>query len=114
MKDFRAAQGEVNVRYLGNLPEGLTPVKPENGRYIIGHSESGHHHDIDATGVTVMERPNAPEGMKILYAVIDNATKLEHAAPGAHEEIDLPAGIAEFRISREYDPFAEQARQVAD
>jgi hypothetical protein len=26
----------------------------------------------------------------------------------------LPAGLYEFRCAREYDPFAEQARQVQD
>ena len=58
MKQFQiaAAQGEVNVRRIETLPEGLSPVASERGVYIIGHSESGNTHVIDALGVKVMER----------------------------------------------------------
>lgn len=118
MKAFNlvAAQGEVNIRRTDILPDGLTPLQPENGLLIVGHSESGHHHGFRAqAGVAVLERTkDVPAGMKILYAVLDNPTALIQDAAAPHEPLMLDAGVWEVRLSREYDPFAEQARRVAD
>jgi len=113
---FRAAQGEVNIRRIEQVPKGtpLGKMQPENGRYILGHSESGHHHVIDAAGATVMEQPGAPAGMRVLYALLDEPNALKQDAASPHEEIALEPGLYEVRISREYNPFAEQARRVAD
>lgn len=119
---FSGAQGEVNIRRIdmADLPKdgeaGLAIVWPQNGLLIVGHSESGHHHGFRVDpGVTVLERTkDVPEGMKILYAILDNPTALIQDAATPHEALNLDAGVFEIRISREYDPFAEQARQVAD
>lgn len=122
MKTFKltAAQGEVNIRRIDALPDatafGLQGVQQEHGLLIVGHSESGSHHGFRAgSGVTLMERTkDVPQGMKILYAILDAPTGLIQDAASPHEAIHLEAGVFEMRISREYDPFAEQARRVAD
>ena len=120
MKTFKlsAAQGEVNVRRIDAVPDnlGLTPVAPEKGLLIVGHSESGHHHGFRASGgVAVMERTkDVPAGMKILYAILDEPTALIQDAAHPHEPMMFEAGAYELRISREFDPFAEEARRVAD
>ncbi len=111
------AQGEIYARTIENLPEGLKPFRERNekGDWIISHSESGHHHLLEAEGVTVMERTeNVPAGMRILYAIVDSPAKLFQDAAVPHGEHTVPAGITEFRIAREYDPIMEQARMVAD
>jgi len=116
-KSFRvaAAQGEVNVLKINAMPKGLTLVGVKNGVFIIGHSESGNTHVINAAGVTVMERTkDVPAGMRMLYAIIERPTELRQNASTPHETISLDPGIFLFRISREFDPFAEQARRVAD
>lgn len=111
-----AQQGEAKVFKIDALPDGMKTRAPEydsNGAAIISHSESGHHHVV--AGADVMERvDNVPEGMRILYAIVKNPTALRQNAASPHGEIPLDAGLYEFRISREYDPFAEQARRVAD
>jgi hypothetical protein len=112
-----AAQGEVHIRRVDSLPDGLSPVEPESGMLIVGHSESGHHHGFfaDKGGVQLMERTSdVPQGMKILYAIVKNPSELIQDAPGAHEGILHEPGLYEFRISREYNAFEKQARQVAD
>jgi hypothetical protein len=112
-----AQQGEVKVFKIDRLPDGMT-TKPvdldKNGLAIISHSESGHHHVIG--GADVLERTdNVPNGMAILYAIVKDPTVLRQDAPTPHESIPLEAdSIYELRISREFDPFAEQARRVAD
>lgn len=113
-----AAQGEVNIRRIEALPAdlGLTPVAPEKGLLIVGHSESGHHHGFRAAGgVAVMERTkDVPAGMKILYAILDAPAALIQDAAHPHEPMMFDEGVYELRISREFDPFAEEARRVAD
>jgi len=53
------AQGEITVRRIGDLPKdcklpkGYTAMMPKGARFVIGHSETGHHHVIDAAGATV-------------------------------------------------------------
>ena len=111
------AQGEIYARKIEALPDGLSPFTEKlAGAWIISHSESGHHHVIPEHGVTVMERTkDVPQGMRILYAIVDEPTQLRQDATDAHEAHDLDGGsIYEMRIAREYDPFADQARQVAD
>jgi hypothetical protein len=120
MKTFKltAAQGECNIRRIDAtaIPAGLAPVTPEKGLLIVGHSESGHHHGFRAqAGIALLERTkDVPQGMKILYAILENPTELIQDAAAPHEPLMLDAGAYEVRISREFDPFAEQARRVAD
>lgn len=115
-REFIGAQGEVNIcRIVGDMPEGLTAhtEKDKSGRPIISHSESGHHHVLDRA-VDVMEAPEPPAGMRVLYALLDEPTELKQDASDAHGSHMLEPGLYEFRISREFDPFTEQVRRVAD
>lgn len=117
MKTFktRAAQGEIYIQKVTELPEGMVPVAAQNGKFVISHSESGNSHVIDAVaGVTVMEKSTAPTGMKILYALLENPVSLYQDADTPHDSIRLEPGIYAFKIAREFDPWTEQARQVAD
>lgn len=110
-----AAQGEITIRRIARVPSGCTTLKPEGGKFIIGHSETGHHHCIGTVGasVSVLDRP--PEGMRVLYAILENPTSLDHLRDhDTHESIVLEPGAYEFRIAREFDHYAELARQSAD
>lgn len=111
------AQGEIYARKIDSLPEDLVTFTERNrkGEWIISHSESGHHHLLGAKGVDVMERTsNVPKGMRILYALVKEPTKLYQDASVPHGTHEVNPGIYEFRIAREYDPIMEQARQVSD
>lgn len=115
MKKIIGAQGEITIIQIDALPENMQtkPVERVKAGWVISHSESGHHHCL--TGGDVMERTdNVPAGMQKLYAILAEPAALIQDASAPHGKYDLPAGIFEFRISREFDPFAEQARRVAD
>ena len=117
MKTFfkTAAQGEISIRKIDALPAGITPLKPENGHYVMGHSETGHHHVMTLDRKQVFEKADAPAGMRVLYAILDVPADLVHMrGHDTHETIRHEAGIYEFRLGREFDPYAELARQVAD
>lgn len=114
-----AQQGEAKVFRVTELPPAVT-LAPMRDRTtaslpIISHSERGHHHVLDRPDIEVLERTtDAPAGMRILYAIVTEPTLLRQDANVPHQPVNLEPGIYEFRIQREYDPFAEQARQVAD
>lgn len=115
-KQIIGAQGEITIIKIDAPPEGFADM-PKAQRiaagWIISHSESGNHHVL--TGGEVMERTvNVPAGMQILYAILDAPEKLIQDAQVPHGHYDLPPGFYELRIAREFDPFAEQARRVAD
>ena len=114
-REVIGAQGEITIFRVSEMPEGLTAhtEKDGRGRPIISHSESGNHHVLDRA-VAVMEKPDAPEGMRILYALLDEPTDLIQDASDAHGSHTLAPGIYEMRIAREFDPFSEQVRRVAD
>ncbi len=123
MKSFQkiAAQGELTIRRIGDLPKsralpnGYTAMKAEGGKFIIGHSETGHHHVIDAAGASVGVMDCPPEGMRILYMILENPLAVEHLrSHDTHETIVNEPGVYEVRIAREFDHYAELARQSAD
>ena len=115
-----AAQGEIKLRRLGDVPvqrnqPGYTALPPEDGKLIIGHSETGHHHVMEAEHVEAAVLDRAPEGMRILRLIVEQPTALEHLrSHDTHEPIMLAPGEYEVRIGREYDPYQQLARSVAD
>lgn len=116
MKTFKkvAAQGEISIRRITKLPASVEAVSLESGKHIIGHSETGHHHVLDRPA-KVFRATNAPAGMRILYAIVDEPNSLVHERDfDTHESVALLPGIYEFRCGRELDPYAEAARRQAD
>lgn len=111
-----ANQGEIRIDAVEELPD--VKMKPHEemhgGAFIISHSEQGHHHLLGGD-VDVLERTEGvPQGMRILYAIVKEPTELFQDAAVPHDPVKLEPGIYRMGIKREYDPFADQARQVAD
>jgi hypothetical protein len=115
-KQIIGAQGEITIIKLDDAPAGfrkMTPAERCSAGLIISHSESGHHHVL--TGGDVVERvKDVPRGMKVLYAILESPERLIQDALAPHGHYDLDPGFYEFRCAREFDPFVEQARRVAD
>lgn len=110
-------QGEVAVFKIDAIPAGIqtrAPGRTKTGAAIISHSEQGHHHVI--AGCEVLERTdNVPAGMAIFYAIAKDPTSLRQDAATPHKSIPLEGdSIYELRVSREFDPFAEQIQRVRD
>ena len=109
------AQGEIRTYRIDQIPGDVKPLAKERGRFIIGHSETGHHHVLEAERIQVFEADAAPEGMRVLYALLETPGELKHLRDfDTHAPQVFEPGAYMFRTDREFDPYAELARRVAD
>lgn len=89
------------------LPANKTEIKPDNGRVILAYGEvTGHAH---ALPMKAAKQYKAGSAGKEYVEVTKPTAKLVHEE---HAPIDLPQGLYEKRIAREYTPGGE--RQVID
>lgn len=104
MKTFKdqAAQGDVYICRISELPPGVKPVEPSGARTIVAHSESGHNHVIvNAPGLEVFADAGVfyarvpPEGAEL---------KHEKEGPTKHESYMLPQGLFMIGRQREFRP----------
>lgn len=117
MKTFRnqAAQGDLFIRRIDKLPNGIKPITAIEGNYIIAHSETGHHHVIAERPAVRLYSGSDP---MVSYLEVVEATDaaevfIEHLRSfDTHESIGFNNGIFELRRQREYTP--EGWRKVED
>jgi hypothetical protein len=120
------AQGELRIWMKGYEPQeikydtkNLKEVMPENGRLIVAHSESGHHHAID-----VLERPEtfySRTAQRLIDSTNDLIAELRineesklvhHRQNEQHKTYILPIGTYVCRIDTEF--LNDAYRKVAD
>ena len=55
MKTFTkmAAQGDFIIFRIADIPQDVVAVQPENGVFIVAHSETGHNHVMTMDRVKV-------------------------------------------------------------
>lgn len=106
-----AAQGELTITKLDRAPKNIGDlVKAVGGRLIVGHSETGHHHLVDADCATLTRVDPFTA-----FLNVRKTTRLVHQREyDTHPPIELQPGMYEFRTGREFDPFAEAIRISAD
>ena len=112
MKTFEnfCAQGDIYIRRIDSLPANAIAEKSENGRVIVTHSETGHHHVMDAKTVTMYRLPGS---IMDCLLVVNQPTALEHLREqDKHEPILFDKGIYHVRRQQEYTP--EGLRRVED
>ncbi len=108
--DRQAAQGDVLITRVSMIPDNVQKQEPENGRYIVAHSETGHHHTVPASDATLY----LTENPLISFLVVgDKAITLLHERSfDTHESLEVKPGTYEIRRSQEYTP--KGWRQVLD
>lgn len=112
MRTFKnhCAQGDIYIKRVDKLPAGAIKVEPENGRVIVTHSETGHHHLMNADAVTMYR---LPDSIMDCLLVVDQPTALEHLREhDTHEPIMFDKGVYHVRRQQEYTP--EGLRRVED
>jgi hypothetical protein len=113
MKTFNnvCAQGDIYIRKIAALPASAVRVNSKDGRVIVTHSESGHHHVMNGDTVE-MYRPETNFDFDA-WLIVKEPTPLEHLREyDTHEPIMFEAGIYHVRRQREYVP--DGFRRVED
>ena len=105
-------QGDLMIQRIEALPEGLTELHPQAGSYVVAHSETGHHHVIEARPTTKLY--GLPEEIYECFLVVsDQPVTLDHMrSHDTHETLEIPPGSYRIRRQREYTP--EGYRRAAD
>lgn len=104
-----AAQGDLLVRRIDALPEGITACAGTQGVHVVAHSETGHHHTVTSSGVQYYP---VDELLAYLDVQAQEVSLEHHRAFDTHEALSIPRGTYELRRQREYTP--EGWRRVED
>lgn len=98
----QAAQGDLLITKIETLPSGLKAAKTEKGKYVVAHSETGHHHTVlERSAQLLIDETNE----FIAYLKVFNDTRIEHERSfDTHAPIELKQGVYEIRRQREYTP----------
>jgi len=107
-----AAQGDVMFIRVDKLPENreLVEAKTEGASLIVTHSETGHHHVMEASKVNMFE---CKDDELQSFLVVHNDAELRHLRDfDTHESILFTKGVYNVRRQREHTP--EGFRRVAD
>lgn len=97
-------QGDVLIVPTTDKPEGLSPVMPRSGRYILAEGEAtGHHHSVSADVCKLFSLAGK------LFMSVAETTPLTHQEHGA---IEIASGYYWVIRQREYD--AGEERRVRD
>lgn len=110
-----AAQGDVLLRRVATLPAGAVERSGKDAK-IIAHSETGHHHTVEGSGVRVFSTLDP----LVSYVAFSgsHADVVHHRPWDTHETLRLLKGdtdgevIFEIRRQREWSP--EGWKIVAD
>lgn len=97
-------QGDVLLTRIDALPKAVKMATPTDGKYIIAHSETGHHHVIEAKpGVEVFDTLNPL--ISYLRVIEQTEVVLEHLRSfDTHEPFLVKGGIYEIRRQRQQTP----------
>jgi hypothetical protein len=97
-----ATQGELLVMRCEKPETDLVKAKPDMIHFIIGHSETGHHHVVETTGTCFYETENP---MIAFLEVFDAEAELKHLRSyDTHPSLMLDKGWYEIRRQREPSP----------
>lgn len=106
MKTFKkmAAQGDILIIAVESIPADAKPAVAENGKFIIAHSETGHHHVIEKTRAEVYEA--ADDAFIAYIRTLGDGAEIKHLRDhDTHETIALePNKTYQVRRQREYVP----------
>ena len=112
MKTFEnfCAQGDIYIARLEVLPADAVLMPADGADVIVTHSETGHHHVMDA-GTVEMYR--LPDSIMDCLLVVHAPTPLRHLrGHDTHEPVLFAPGVYRVRRQREYTP--DGFRRVED
>jgi hypothetical protein len=105
-----AEQGELRVERVNELPTNVKEKEPTNNQHIVGHSETGHHHVVEARAGKFFEDGENP--FVCYLQVTAQYAELKHLRSfDTHKSLKLPQGTWKIRRQREWTPEGWQRAQ---
>lgn len=105
----QVAQGDVLITPVNDIPDSLEKAESEK-QHIITHSETGHHHVMDARTVDFFQAAN---DAFTAYIHVKEETDLIHLRSfDTHETLRFPPG--KYRINRQGETTPRGWERVAD
>lgn len=107
---MRTRHGELDIRSISNAPD-LTGYEAEQdeGRVIVGHSETGAVHVIESKSAKIYRK----KGAAIAYLCLEKPEELRHDGH-RHETVKFDAGWHEVVVKRQYSEDAQGWANVSD
>lgn len=98
----QAAQGDLLITKVDGIPANFKAAKAENGKFIVAHSETGHHHTVlERHAQLLIDETNE----FIARLKVEEETEVVHERSfDTHDPIKLEPGCYEIRRQREYTP----------
>ena len=94
-------QGDIRLFRVESVPSGVEKQEC-NGRAIVAHSETGHHHVVEPPGAEYFTDPRDPF---TAYLTLAMDAEVTHLRPfDTHAPVSLTAGVWGIRRQREYVP----------
>lgn len=116
MKTFTrmAAQGDFIIMRINDIPANVERIEPENGVYVVAHSETGHNHVMEMDRVEAFKPAGVKEvDLYQMFLNVEAPTEINHLRSfDTHETLLVPPGKYEIRRQREY--VAEGFRRAQD
>ena len=110
----QVAQGDVFIRRIESVPEGLVPVPRDNGRVVLAYGEvTGHAHAILEPTAELLVAPERSADDALLNVRFLRIMKTATLTHEEHAAITLAPGLYEIRQQREWTD-AEESLRVAD
>lgn len=111
MKPEIHRSGEVIIKPINSIPKGAKLVQTIKS-YIVGHSETGHHH------VLKLAEPKLSvyEDKGILYLDVQQTGTLVHEKTGidVHKSQKVNPGLYVVNIKKQFDYFLKKLTAVRD
>lgn len=109
-KRLPIAQGDLLFVPVDSIPASAKKATAVGGHYIVGHSETGHNHVLEATRGELYE---AADDQFVAFIRSLGDAEIEHKRSfDTHAPVMLSKGDWEVRRQREYSPQGWQ--RVAD
>jgi len=99
-------QGDLMIRRVDIVPDGYEERDAQDGQHVVAHSETGHHHTVNACGLKLFEGSD-PMVAYLRLETVEYVDFVHHRPFDTHEPVRAlgkPGDVFEIRRQREYTP----------
>lgn len=104
-------QGDVLLVPVDLVPDNQEIDQPLDGKFIVTHSETGHHHTVDAEK-SILTKATRENPFICYLSCLETVDLVHHRSFDTHQTIELPPG--NYRVHRQVVYTPQGLRKVQD